>query len=72
MLLVYFYNYFVLCMIAYFFSNPYLGMMDVYAFAYPMLPLLVSQVMTTFMLEDTQTYVPAAVRNILAVWYAFM
>lgn len=74
MLLVYVYNYTVLCLIAYFFSTRFdtEGLMDVLSFAHPMLPLLMSQIVTTFMLEDTQTYVPQAVSNILIVWYVFM
>jgi len=73
-ILILVYNYLVLCLIAYFFSEQFdePDMMDIFSFAHPQLPLLVSVIATTFMLEDTVTYVPSVVRNILAVWYVFM
>ena len=51
MLLAYFYNYLALCLAIYLINDPL-------AFAAPLLPLLTAQVAVTYMLEDTQTYVP--------------
>ena len=33
---------------------------------------LVSQIVTTYMLEDTETYVPSIIKNVLLFWYVFM
>ena len=46
--------------------------LDPLGFTAPRQCLLVSQIVTTFMLEDTETYVPSIIRNILSFWYVFM
>ena len=45
---------------------------DVTSFLAPQTPLLIAQIVTTYLLEDTATYVNKAVSSILAFWCVFM
>jgi len=62
--MAYFYNYLTVCLLAYF--------VDPGTLILPQMTLLMAQIATTYLLEDTTTYVPTAIRNILAFWYVFM
>ena len=64
MLVTYFWNYLTICLVAYFTES--------LIFMTPQLPLLIAQIATTYLLEDTTTYVPSIIRSILACWYCFM
>ena len=64
MLLAFWYNYLTVCLISHF--------IDPVSFQCPQLALLLSQISLTWMLEDSQTYVPQVVRSVLAFWYVFM